>query len=586
MIRALLKSVREYKLPTFLSMLFIIGEVCIEIFIPFITKDLINDINNEIFDNIYIYALKLIILALLSLSCGVLSGLFCSKAAVGFGKNLRSDLYDKVQTFSFENIDKFSAASLVTRMTTDVQNVQFSYMMIIRTAIRAPLVLIFSTIMAFSVGGKLGLIFVLVIPIIGFGLFLIARTAMPRFDKVFVKYDNFNNSIQENINGIRVVKSYVREEYETVKFEKTSNELYHDFVRAERIVAFNAPLMNFSMYMVSSVVCVLGSIICIKATTDNPLWGLTLDVGSLSTLLTYGIQALMSLMMLAMIFVIVSISFAGMKRIVEVLREEPTITNNSNPIMEVNDGSIDFRNVSFKYSEKAERNALNNINLHIDSGKTVGIIGGTGSSKTTLIQLISRIYDATSGEVYVGGVNVKDYDLEVLRNNVSVVLQKNLLFSGTVMENLRWGNEQATDEEVYEACKIAQADEFIRANPEGYNKVIERGGVNVSGGQKQRICIARALLKKPKIIIFDDSTSAVDTKTDRLIREGLANNIPDVTKIIIAQRIASVESADMIIVMDNGEINQVGTHDELIRTNAIYQEVYETQKQVGGIGNE
>lgn len=582
MIRTLLKSVREYKFATFLSMLFIIGEVSIEIFIPFITKDLINDINEGIFDNIYIYSIKLIILALCSLTCGILSGIFCSKAAVGFGKNLRSDLYDKVQAFSFANIDKFSSSSLVTRMTTDVHDVQFSYMMIIRTAIRAPLVLIFSTIMAFRVGGNLGLIFVLVVPMIGLGLFLIAKTAMPLFDKVFIKYDNFNSSVQENINGIRVVKSYVREEYETKKFKKASNELYTDFVKAEKVVAFNAPLMNFSMYLVSTALCVIGSIACIKATTDNPLWGLDLDIGSLQTLLVYGIQALMSLIMLSMIFVIVSISFAGMKRIVEVLRETPTIQNNDNPIYEVTNGDIDFDNVSFKYSENAERNALENINLHIKSGQTVGILGGTGSSKTTLIQLISRIYDTTEGKVLVGGIDVKDYDLETLRNNVSVVLQKNLLFSGTVMDNLRWGNENATEEEIINVCKIAQAHDFIMANPEGYQKVIERGGVNVSGGQKQRICIARALLKNPKVIIFDDSTSAVDTKTDRLIRTGLRENIPNVTKIIIAQRISSIEDCDMIIVMDNGHIDQIGKHGDLIKTNKIYQEVYETQNQVGG----
>ena len=577
MIKTLMKSIREYKTATIFSIVFITLECLIEIFIPFVTRDLINDIDAGIFDNIYKYGLILITLALCSLTCGVLSGRFCAKASVGFGKNLRSDLFSKVQTFSFENIDKFSSASLVTRMTTDIQFVQFSYMMIIRTAIRCPLMLVLSATMAFIVGGAMGLIFVVVTPFLALALFLIAKTAMPLFDKVFDKYDKLNNSVQENISGIRVVKSYVREDYENEKFVSASNNLYKDFVKAEKLVALNNPFMMASMFLVSLAVCSFGSIVVIK-----PMGIFSLDIGSLQNLLTYGIQLLTSLMLFSMIFVIVSISIASAKRITEVLNEEPTIKNPENPIYEVTSGDIEFKNVSFKYSKEALKNSLSNINLKIPSGATVGIIGGTGSSKTTLIQLISRIYDATEGNVFVGGRNVKEYDLDTLRNNVGVVLQKNSLFSGTIIDNLKWGDEFASLDEMKKACAIAQADEYIETFPNKYEKVIERGGTNVSGGQKQRLCIARALLKKPKIIIFDDSTSAVDTKTDSLIREGLKNNIPNTTKIIIAQRIASIKDSDIIIVMDNGTINQIGTHEELLKTNLIYQEVYETQNQIGG----
>lgn len=572
-----MKSIREYKTPTIFSMVFIVLECLIEIFIPFVTRNLINDIDAGIFDNIYQYGLILVILALCSLTCGVLAGRFCAKASVGFAKNLREDLFTKVQTFSFENIDKFSTSSLVTRMTTDIQFVQFSYMMLIRTAIRCPLMLILSATMAFVVGGAMGLLFVVITPLLAFALILIAKLAMPLFDHVFEKYDKLNDSVQENVNGIRVVKSYVREDYENEKFVNASNQLYKDFVKAERLVALNNPIMMASMFLVSLVICSFGSVVAIKE-----IGIFHLDIGSLQNLLTYGIQLLTSLMMFSMVFVIVSISIASAKRISEVLAEEPTIQNPENPLYTVEDGSIEFKNVNFKYFKDAAKNSLSDINLKIPSGSTVGIIGGTGSSKTTLIQLISRIYDTTEGEVLVGNKNVKEYDLDTLRNNVGVVLQKNSLFSGTIIDNLKWGDENATMEEMMEACEIAQANEYISSFPNKYEKVIERGGTNVSGGQKQRLCIARALLKKPKIIIFDDSTSAVDTKTDSLIRKGLENSIPNTTKIIIAQRIASIKDCDMIIVMDGGTINQVGTHDELLNTNKIYQEVYETQNQLGG----
>ena len=572
-----MKSIREYKTPTIFSMVFIVLECLIEIFIPFVTRNLINDIDAGIFDNIYRYGLILIILALCSLTCGVLAGRFCAKASVGFAKNLREDLFTKVQTFSFENIDKFSTSSLVTRMTTDIQFVQFSYMMLIRTAIRCPLMLILSATMAFVVGGAMGLLFVVITPLLAFALILIAKLAMPLFDHVFEKYDKLNDSVQENVNGIRVVKSYVREDYENEKFVNASNQLYKDFVKAERLVALNNPIMMASMFLVSLVICSFGSVVAIKE-----IGIFHLDIGSLKNLLTYGIQLLTRLMMFSMVFVIVSISIASAKRISEVLVEEPTIQNPENPLYTVEDGSIEFKNVNFKYFKDAAKNSLSDINLKIPSGSTVGIIGGTGSSKTTLIQLISRIYDTTEGEVLVGNKNVKEYDLDTLRNNVGVVLQKNSLFSGTIIDNLKWGDENATMEEMMEACEIAQANEYISSFPNKYEKVIERGGTNVSGGQKQRLCIARALLKKPKIIIFDDSTSAVDTKTDSLIRKGLENSIPNTTKIIIAQRIASIKDCDMIIVMDGGTINQVGTHDELLNSNKIYQEVYETQNQLGG----
>lgn len=580
-VKTLIKSVREYKLPSILSVVFIALEVIMEIFLPFITKRLIDDMNDNILDNVWLYAILLVVMATLSLTFGVLSGRSSAIASAGFGKNLRNDLFNKVQGFSFSNIDTFSSSSLVTRMTTDVTYVQMAYMMVIRMVIRAPLMFIFSTIMAFFVGGLMALLFVIVVPFLALALFFIVKKAMPLFNKVFKKYDALNNSVQENINAIRVVKSYVREDYEAEKFTKASNDVYEDFTKAEKVVAWNNPIMNFAMYMVSLAACVLGSIFIIN---NVEVVGLT--VGGLTSILTYGVQILMSLMMLSMIFVMLTISSASMKRIVEVLNEESTIHNPENPVYEVADGSIEFKNVSFKYSSAAERNALENINVKIPSGATVGIIGSTGSSKTTLIQLLSRLYDATEGEVEVGSRNVREYDLESLRNQVAVVLQKNVLFSGTIKENLRWGNKEATDEQIIEACKIAQADDFISSLPDKYDTMIERGGTNVSGGQKQRLCIARALLKNPKIIIFDDSTSAVDTKTDALIRKGLKEYIPSTTKIIIAQRIASISEADMIIVMDNGKIDQIGTHEELIKTNAIYKEVYDTQNKAGGEDNE
>ena len=484
-------------------------------------------------------------------------------------------MFYRIQTYSFTNIDKFSTSSLVTRLTTDVTNVQMAYMMIIRVAIRCPFMLIFSFAMAFIMGGKMAWIFVILVPVLGAGLFTIIRLAMPLFKRVFKKYDNLNNSIQENIKGMRVVKSYVREEYEKEKFEKAADNICQDFTKAEKILAYNNPLMQFCMYTVMIFVMYFGSYVIITSR------GLDLDVGQFSALLTYSFQILNSLMMMSMVFVMITMASESSKRIMEVLQEEGTIKNPEDPVYEVKDGSIDFENVNFKYAKTAEKMALSNIDLHIRSGETIGVIGGTGSSKSSLIQLISRLYDTTEGCVKVGGLDVKKYDLTSLRNEVSVVLQKNVLFSGTIKENLRWGNKNATDEELIEACKLAQADDFIRQFPKQYDTYIEQGGTNVSGGQKQRLCIARALLKKPKILILDDSTSAVDTKTDALIRRAFKEFIPETTKIIIAQRISSVEEADRIIVMDKGTINAIGTHKQLLAENEIYKEVYTSQNKAG-----
>ena len=579
MIKRLLGCVREYKLPSILTLIFIIGEVIIEVLIPFITADLVNSIKaGAEMSELLKTGLLLALMAVVSLTCGGVAAFTCAKASAGFAKNLRGDLFRKIQTYSFENIDKFSTASLVTRLTTDIGNVQMSYMMIIRTAIRSPLMFIFSITMAYVMGGALATTFVVVVPVLITGLLLVSRKAMPAFRRVFKKYDRLNESIEENVRGMRVVKGFSRENYERERFGAASEDIAGDFTKAERIVALNTPIMQVCLYFNMVFVLTFGSYLIISGTGSN------IDVGQLSAMLTYGMQILMSLMMLSMIYVILTMSAESFKRIYEVLGEEPTLTSPANGKTEVKDGSIDFDSVNFKYSKKAKRNALSDINIHIRSGMTVGIIGGTGSSKTSLVQLIPRLYDATEGSVKVGGVDVREYDLRTLRDSVSMVLQKNLLFSGTIKENLRWGNGEATDEELVEACKLAQAHDFVSSFPDGYDTFIEQGGTNVSGGQKQRLCIARALLKKPKILILDDSTSAVDTRTDALIRDGFKKFIPETTKIIIAQRIASVEEADMIIVLDKGAISAVGKHEELLKTSEIYREVYE--QQTGGNDNE
>lgn len=577
MIRELAKSIREYKKASLMTPLLVSMEVVMECIIPFIIAQLVNQIKaNCEFAVIVKYGLILVVMAGLSLTFGALAGASCATASCGFARNLRKDMYYKIQGYSFQNIDKFSTSSLVTRLTTDVTNVQMAYMMIVRTAIRCPLMLVFSFAMAFIMGGKMAVIFLLTIPVLGIGLFAVIRKVTPLFKKVFKKYDALNSSVQENIKGMRVVKSYVREDYEKVKFGRAAEDVCSDFTRAEKILALNAPLMQFCVFTVMIFVLYYGSYTIISS------MGVDLDVGQLSALITYNFQILMSLMMLSMVFVMITMASESAHRIVEVLTEESSIQSPENPVCQVQDGSIDFDNVSFKYSETAEKMALADINLHIKSGETIGIIGGTGSSKSSLIQLISRLYDATEGVVKVGGVDVRDYDLEVLRNQVAVVLQKNVLFSGTIKENLRWGNKNATDEEMIEACKLAQADEFISQFPQKYNTYIEQGGTNVSGGQKQRLCIARALLKQPKVLILDDSTSAVDTKTDALIRKALREYLPETTKIIIAQRTSSVEDADRILVMDGGTINAIGTHEELLKTSEIYREVYTSQNKAGG----
>lgn len=575
-IRVLKKSIREYKRDSILTPVLVAFEALVECIIPLMVANLVNRMQNGCDLSVIMkYGVILIIMACFSLLFGALAGIKAANASAGFGKNLRKDLFVAVQNFSFENIDRFSASSLVTRMTTDVTNVQMAYMMIIRTVVRAPLMLIFSLVMGFIMGGRLALIFLFTIPVLGIGLGLVIKKTMPLFRKVFKKYDNLNNSVQENINGIRVVKSFVREDFEKKKFNEAAEDVCGDFTRAEKILALNNPMMQFCLYVVMIFVLTFGSYLVVN------FGEAIIQVGQLSSLLTYSFQILMSLMMLSMIFVMVTISIESCERIVAVLEEKRTISNPKNPIYEVNDGSIDFDNVSFKYSKRADRYALENINLHIKSGQTIGILGGTGSSKTSLVNLISRLYDVTEGEVKVAGVDVRDYDLVTLRDAVSVVLQKNVLFSGSIKENLRWGNKDATDEEIEEACHLACADEFIEQFPDKYDTHIEQGGTNVSGGQKQRLCIARALLKKPKILILDDSTSAVDTKTDAIIRAGFKKFIPETTKIIIAQRVSSVQDADQIIIMNNGSVEAIGTHDELLASNPIYQEVYYSQNKGG-----
>ena len=575
-----MKSIRQYKKESILSLIFIIGEVILEVVIPFITAELVNNFRDGAEMGTILRTGVLIAgAAVFSLLCGALAGNFSAKASAGFAGNLRADLFSKVQKFSFGNIDKFSTSSLVTRMTTDITTVQNAYMMMIRIAVRAPLMFAFTIFMAYLLGGSLATTFVIVVPVLGVGLVIIGKLAMPAFRAVFKKYDKMNESIEENVRGMRVVKGFAREAYEQEKFGKASDNIRKDFTKAERIVGLNGPLMELCLHFNVVFVLYLGSKLAITSK------GELIDVGQISALMTYGFMVLMSLMMVSMVYVMLTMSVEAAKRIVEVLDEEPSISNPENPVMVVNDGSIDFTDVAFKYSEKAARNALFDIDLHIDSGMNIGILGGTGSSKTTLIQLIPRLYDVTEGEVKVGGVPVKDYDVKTLRDAVSVVLQKNELFSGTIAENLRWGNENATDEELVAACKIAQADEFISSFPDGYNTYIEQGGTNVSGGQKQRLCIARALLKRPKILILDDSTSAVDTRTDALIRKGFREYIPETTKIIIAQRVASVQDCDMIIIMDGGKVMGTGTHEELLKSNEIYREIYEEQTK-GGSDNE
>ena len=580
MIKVLARSIGEYKKASIMTPLLVTVEVILECAIPFVIAQLVNQMQAGCtMDVIAKYGAILIALSVLSLIFGAAAGSTCATASTGFAKNLRRDMFYKIQDYSFENIDKFSVSSLVTRLTTDIVNVQMSYMMIIRIAIRGPLMLIFSFAMGFIMGGRLAMIFLFTIPLLSIGLALVIRAAMPIFRRVFRKYDALNDSIQENVQAMRVVKSYVREDFEKKKFGKAADNIRRDFTKAERIMAINSPMMQFCVYSGMVFVLSYGSYAVITGR------GLDINVGQMSAMLTYSFQILMSLMMLSMVFVMIAMSAESAERIVEVLSEESTLKSPANAITEVKDGSVDFENVNFKYSKRAERMALADINLHIKSGEVIGILGGTGSSKSSLIQLIPRLYDVTEGSVKVGGVDVREYDLETLRNQVAVVLQKNVLFSGTIKDNLRWGNPNATDEEMVEACRLAQADEFIQQFPNKYETWIEQGGANVSGGQKQRLCIARALLKKPKILILDDSTSAVDTRTDALIRKGFREFIPDTTKIIIAQRVASVQDADRIIVMDGGRISAIGNHEELMASSQIYREIYTSQNRAGGDQN-
>ena len=579
MVRKLLRSVREYKTSSLLAPLFVTCEVILEVIIPMLMANLI-DFGIEAGNMQYILkmGLALIICCIVSLTFGALSGKYAAVASAGFAKNLREDMYNKVQEYSFSNIDKFSTASIVTRLTTDITNIQNAYMMSIRVAVRCPIMLIFALFMAFQINSHLAPIFVIAIPILAVGLVIIISNAKRIFERVFRIYDKLNNVVQENLHGIRVVKSFVREDHETEKICSVSKEIYQDFSKAEKILAFNAPLMQFCAYGCMLLISWLGAKL-IVASGNNPAVGMT--TGDLTSMFSYTMQILMSLMMFSMVFVMITISYASMERAEEILDEKSDLHNPENPVYEVKDGSIEFDHVNFAYGKNADKLCLDNVNLKIPSGATVGIIGGTGSSKSTLVQLIPRLYDATEGAVKVGGRDVREYDIESLREEVAMVLQKNVLFSGTIKDNLRWGKEDATDEEMRHVCQLAQADEFIQTFPDGYDTYIEQGGTNVSGGQKQRLCIARALLKKPKILILDDSTSAVDTKTDALIRMAFRKEIPNTTKIIIAQRISSVEDADLILVLDDGKINGMGTHEELLAHNEIYREVYESQQKGG-----
>jgi len=593
-IKLIFKSVRQYKKYALITPLFMVGEALLECIMPFIMGffvDEVKEIQNvqQFFHNsngipVFYLALILLAMALLSLLCGIFGGKMASIASVGLATNLRNDIYKKICSFSFENIDKFQTSSLITRMTTDIQNVQMSFQMLIRIVVRAPLMMIFSAIMAFVGGGWMGFVFVVLVPITGYGLFLIMKKCMPIFMKVFKKYDLLNESVQENVSGIRVVKSYVREDFEKKKFANASDAITTEFVKAEKIVSLNNPLMNTAIHSSNILVIGLGCLLIYKTGVwnGNDFIGGVLTIGDLSSLMTYGIQIMMSLMMISMIMFMLAISIESIRRIGEVLAEESTIKNCDNPIYEVDNGDIVFDNVSFKYKKEAEKYALKNISLNIKSGQFIGILGSTGSGKTSVVNLISRLYEATEGSIFVAGHNVNEYDIETLRNNVSVVLQKNVLFSGTIESNLRWGNLNATEDEMWKACQIAQAEEIVNSKPEKLKTKVEQGGANFSGGQKQRLCIARAILKEPKILILDDSTSAVDTKTDALIRKGLKYDLPTMTKIVVAQRISSIQDADQIIVMDNGEINGIGTHDELLKSNLIYQEVYSSQNKIGG----
>ena len=576
MIKTILASLREFKKPTFITLALIIGEVFIEVLIPFYTAQLVNLIKaGAAMSRIVQLGLVLVLMALISLGCGAGAAFAGARASTGFARNLRRDIFSRIQSFSFENIDAFSTPSLVTRLTTDVGNVQMAFMMATRLAVRAPLMLIFSIVMAFFMGGSLALTFVVIVPVLTFGLILIARKAMPAFRAVFKKYDRLNESIEENVRGMRVVKGFAREEYEKEKFAAASDSIRRDFTYAERVVAFNGPLMQLCLYFNMLFVLFIGSRLVITGR------GSIIDVGQISAMLTYGFQILMCLMMLSIIYVMMTMSLESMRRIAEVLQTEPALHSPENPVRRVPDGSVSFENVSFKYAKDAQLNALEDINLLIPSGATVGILGGTGTGKTTLVQLIPRLYDVTGGTVKVGGVDVREYDLNILRDAVAMVLQKNMLFSGTIAENIRWGNPEASDEKVREVCRLAQADEFISSFPEGYDTHIEQGGTNVSGGQRQRLCIARALLKHPKILILDDSTSAVDTHTDSCIRQAFATKIPNTTKIIIAQRVASVQDADLILVMENGHITASGKHAELLDSCEVYREIYQQQTRGG-----
>lgn len=601
-IKLILKSVRQYKKYAILTPLFMVGEALLESCLPFVMSIFIDisvktggindfatlyEVGNLPFKvSLMWLTITMVLMAILSLIFGISGGRTGAKASVGLATNLRSDLFRKIESFSFSNIDRFSTSSLVTRMTTDIQSVQQSFQMMIRIVFRAPMMMIFSAIMAFVTGGQVAWIFISLIPILGVGLYFIIRGAMKIFTKVFKRYDKLNESVQENISAIRVVKSFVREEYEKEKFNKASDNITYDFVKAEKIISLNNPLMNTTVHISNLLVVGICSYLISKTagwdTVNNVPIFTGVSIGQLSALLTYGIQILMSILMIAAILVMLAMSLEAVRRIGEVLEEKSTIVNPENPITEVKDGSINFDNVNFKYSSKAEKNTLENIDIHIKSGQFIGILGSTGSGKTSVANLISRLYDVSSGSVYVGGCDVRQYDLKALRDNVAVVLQKNVLFSGTIADNLRWGNQNATIEEMTRACEIAQAQEFISQMPEGLNSRIEQGGTNVSGGQKQRLCIARAILKKPKVLILDDSTSAVDTKTDRLIRKGLKEDLPEMTKIVIAQRISSIEDADQIVILNDGKVDAIGTHEQLIASNKIYQEVYYTQNRVGG----